>query len=276
MIVPRFLRLKIVRLKVNSTRKSHHLPQQRGYMLITLMLGVALVTIGLLVVLPQITRQIQRDREEELAHRGTAYMRAIQRYYRRLGRYPSSIDDLENTNNVRYLRKRYKDPMNRDAAAKEKDFKLLHQSDIALNNGPSLQGLSGTAGQSGVGPHAGLASAAAPQKSVGQQTAEGDGNPSDGSENSNASTEIADSTTDSSASSPLSGPTFGGSPILGVARTSKAKTIREFYGKNHYNDWLFIYVQGIERGGGLLTGPVKPSLPTANLDGLAAGQPDPN
>ena len=39
----------------------------------------------------------------------------------------------------------------------------------------------------------------------------------------------------------LSSTVFGGGPIVGVASTSKAQTIREFNHKNHYNQWQFIY-----------------------------------
>src|SRR5882724_11130004 len=133
---------------------------QRGYMLITLMLALALITIALLTVLPEIGQQIRRDREEEMRHRGTAYMRAIQHFYKKFGRYPMRIEELENTNNLRFLRKRYKDPINRDpATGQEKDFKLLHQTDITLNNGPvlgqvpgqSLPGQGGLQGQGGFG-----------------------------------------------------------------------------------------------------------------------------
>src|SRR5271163_4456033 len=109
---------------------------QRGYLMITLMFVLALITIGLLTVLPEIGQQIKRDREEEMRHRGTAYMRAIQHYYKKFGRYPSKIEDLENTNNLRYLRKRYTDPLSVDKSTgkeKEKDFKFLRQQDITLN-----------------------------------------------------------------------------------------------------------------------------------------------
>ena len=82
--------------------------------MITLMLALALITIALLAVLPDIHQQIQRDREEEMRHRGTAYMRAIQHFYKKFGRYPTRIEELENTNNLRFLRKRYKDPLNVD------------------------------------------------------------------------------------------------------------------------------------------------------------------
>src|SRR5208337_4313686 len=128
---------------------------QRGYMMITLMLAFAMIAIALLAALPEIGQQIRRDREEEMRHRGTAYMRAIQHFYKKFGRYPSRVEELENTNNVRFLRKRYTDPVNRDpATGKERDFKFLHPQDITLNNGPVLgqiPGLSGQPGQSGFG-----------------------------------------------------------------------------------------------------------------------------
>lgn len=125
---------------------------QRGYMMITLMLALALMTIALLTVLPAIRQQILRDREEEMVHRGTAYMRAIQHFYKKFGRYPSRVEELENTNNLRFLRKRYTDPMNRDpVTGKERDFKFLHQQDISLNNGPVLGQTPGQSGSSGFG-----------------------------------------------------------------------------------------------------------------------------
>ena len=277
--------------------------RQRGYMLITLMLALALITIGLLTVLPEIGQQLRRDREEEMRHRGTAYMRAIQHFYKKFGRYPMRVEELESTNNLRFLRKRYKDPINRDSATgKEKDFKLLRQTDISLNNGPvlgqvpgqsSLPGQGGPQGQGAFGgPPGGLGG---PQGALGafgaqpggQQTGSpgaqnpisGDPvNPSSGSSSSSNSSAANSSDTEENSNSPgtspsnsgFNGSTFGGGPILGVASTSKAKTIRVFYEKNHYNDWLFIYVPQGDRGG-LLTGPVSLNGPTGNLGGLAPG-----
>ena len=49
----------------------------------------------MLAVLPEIGQQIKRDREEELCHRGTAYMRAIQHFYKKFGRYPTRMEELE-------------------------------------------------------------------------------------------------------------------------------------------------------------------------------------
>ncbi len=269
-----------------STGKFRNRLKQRGYMLITLMLALALMMIALVVALPDLKQQIQRDREEELRHRGTAYMRAIQRFYRTMGRYPSRLEELEDTNGKRFLRKRYTDPMSVDkATGKEKDFKLLHQMDIALNNGPVLPGQNGVGGQGGIptqelgGATSGaLGGVVTPTGATGGQTsANGDsGDASSGSSVTSRDSNSPESASDTGSNSGLgfNGPTFGGGPILGVASTSKAKTIREFFGKNHYNDWLFIYVQGMERGGPLM-GPVNPSLPTANLESLPPGQSPP-
>ncbi len=285
------------------TNRKLQIPQ-RGYMLITLMLALALITIGLLTVLPEIGQQIRRDREEEMRHRGTAYMRAIQHFYKKFGRYPSRIEELENTNNLRFLRKRYKDPINRDSAGHEKDFKLLHQTDITLNNGPVLGQIPGQnlPGQGGLGQggfrgapgglgglQGGLGGLGAQPgglqqagNSAAQTPAGGDaGNPSsanspsgdasdtEGNSNSPGSSSSS-SNANSNSGSGFNGPTFGGGPILGVASASKAKSIRVFYDKNHYNDWLFIYVPQADRGG-LLTGPVSLNGPTGNFGGVAPG-----
>jgi len=37
-----------------------------------------------------------------MIHRGTQYTRAIRLYYKKNGRYPAKIEDLENTNNQRF------------------------------------------------------------------------------------------------------------------------------------------------------------------------------
>lgn len=279
--------LRLQSYKITRLQNRRH--RQRGYMMITLMLAVALITIGLLAVLPAMKQQAQRDREEELRHRGTAYMRAIQHFYKKFGRYPTRVEELESTNNLKFLRKRYTDPMSRDAKGKEKDFKFLHQQDIALNSGPVLNLTPGQPGQPGQGAAAaalggalqGALSALGGQAgglqqtgAAGQTSASGDSNSSssgnsDASGNSNSSgSSSSNSNSGSSPGSGFNGPTFGGGPILGVASTNKKdKTVRVFAGKTHYNDWLFIYISQLDRGG-LLVGPVDPNQPpTANLNG---------
>jgi type II secretory pathway pseudopilin PulG len=263
-----------------STAISHPRRKQRGYMLLTLTLALAMLTIALLTVLPDMTQQIRRDREEEMIHRGTAYMRAIQHFYRMFGRYPSRIEDLENTNNRRFLRKRYTDPLNRDpATGKEKDFKLLYQTDI-LGQTSGLNGLGGQggvppqSGRQGQGGFSGAASGdqAAASSDSGDSSSGSSGNASDAVGNSSSfGSSSSNSNTGSNPGAALNLPTGGGA-IAGVASASKARAIREFYNKTHYKDWLFIYLPQDDRGG-LLKGPVNPGLPTPNLNGGAFGQP---
>jgi len=116
---------------------------QSGYVLLALLLIVALLSIGVFTTIQKIDFQIKRDREEELIHRGVQYSRAVRKYFKAFGRYPTRIEDLENTNNQRFLRRRYKDPLNRDPkTGQERDFKLLRLGDVQmqgrLRHGPLL------------------------------------------------------------------------------------------------------------------------------------------
>ena len=139
---------------------------QRGYVLIVLMLFVALLAIAATAVAPMVSFQSRRDREEEMIHRGVQYSRAIRRYYKKFGRYPVRIEDLESANNLRFLRKRYKDPVT------GQDFKTLHLGEVKLTIAPGIAGaaavgrgttggLPGNTGQAG-------AAAAGPAGNAGQ------------------------------------------------------------------------------------------------------------
>src|SRR2546421_1141498 len=134
---------------------------QSGYILLMLMLGVTLLAIAAAAIAPTLAFQIRRDREEELIHRGVQYSRAVRRYFKKFGRYPVRLEDLESTNNLRFLRRRYKDPIT------GQDFKLLHFGDVKLTFGGGIppamvvknEGPGGAAAQPVVGggaPQAGL------------------------------------------------------------------------------------------------------------------------
>jgi type II secretory pathway pseudopilin PulG len=106
---------------------------ERGYVLLMVVLALAIMIIAMTAAVPALKTQIQRDRENEMVHRGEQYARAIRRYYRKFGRYPTRIEELEKTNNTRFLRKRYKDPM-----SEEGSWRLLHLAD--LKQAPSIAG----------------------------------------------------------------------------------------------------------------------------------------
>ena len=260
----------------NDQRPTANRPRrsERGYILLMLMLFVTLLVIAAGVAAPTIAFRVRRDREEEMIHRGTQYSRAIQHYVKKTGRYPSRLEDLENTNNIRFLRRRYKDPIT------GKDFKLLHVGEVQLASSPGIAGASpigGPATQAGGAALQGAASTmlggAATQTAPGATaaTAATPGtNPAgdSGSDATAASPDAPDaSKSDSSpaggiGSAQLSSAVFGGGPIVGVASISKAPTIREFNHKNHYNQWQFIYDPTMDRGG-LITTPAQPALQSA-------------
>ena len=272
---------------------------ERGYILLTLMLFVALLAVASMAWIEKIDFQIKRDREEELIHRGVQYSRAIRRYVKKFGHYPSRIEELESTNNIHYLRKRYKDPIT------GKDFKFLRMNEVqssfspgaasglapgspgAPDAGSSLQGgapgalnLNNNAAQGGPGPSS---IPGAPQN--GQQAGDGDNSDSDqavqngpqngfGAQNSRGPGGLSQANQTGPGNG--NGPSFGGLPIVGVASTSKDKTIREFNKKDHYNQWQFIYDPSTDRGG-LLTTPNQPPLQgSGQLNSQQNGQPGNN
>jgi hypothetical protein len=75
------------------------------------LLMAGLVAITLYMALPRFAFEAERDKEDTLVYRGEQYKRAIQLYVRQNKRWPAKIEDLEDTNGKRYLRKRYVDPM---------------------------------------------------------------------------------------------------------------------------------------------------------------------
>ena len=253
-------------------------------MLLTLMLFVALLAIASLAWIQKVEFEIKRDREEELIHRGVQYSRALRHYVKKFGHYPARIDDLVSTNNVHYLRKRYKDPIT------GKDFKLLRQNDIQSafnpgaasgmppgNPGSPIQGgapgalnMGNNVGQGGPGPSSNpggpgpSSNPGGPQDQGQPATAD---NPSDSTDHAAQNGPGPASAPQSAGgpnnqTGPANGQTFGGLPIVGVVSTSKERSIRQFNKKDHYNQWQFIYDPSTDRGG-LLTTPNQPPLQNA-------------
>src|SRR5207237_8339707 len=73
---------------------------EQGYILLMLMLFITVLAIAAAAVAPSITFQIQRDREEELIHRGVQYSRAVRRYVKKFGRYPVRVEGLEKAHQI--------------------------------------------------------------------------------------------------------------------------------------------------------------------------------
>jgi hypothetical protein len=87
--------------------------KQKGYALLMAIFLVATMIVLATVVTPSILTEGRREREQEAIWRGNQYVRAIELYYRKNGRYPQSVDDLaKGSLGVHFLRKAYTDPTN--------------------------------------------------------------------------------------------------------------------------------------------------------------------
>ncbi|HEV2299533.1 MAG TPA: hypothetical protein VGR72_13590 [Candidatus Acidoferrales bacterium] len=84
-----------------------------GFALLFVLFLMALVLIGASVAVLRIKTEGRRAKEAEMIWRGEQYERAVGRFYRKNGRFPTSLDDLvKGTPGLRFLREPYKDPMN--------------------------------------------------------------------------------------------------------------------------------------------------------------------
>ncbi len=92
-----------------------------GYALLFIYLMAATLAIMLYMQLPKAAFEAQRDNEQLLIDRGEQYKRAVQLYVRKFNRFPADINALENTQNIRFLRKQYVDPM-----TGKNEWRLIH------------------------------------------------------------------------------------------------------------------------------------------------------
>jgi type II secretory pathway pseudopilin PulG len=191
---------------------------QGGYIMIALVLAVALILIALSAGLPVLSAELRRQREEELIHRGVQYTRAIRNYYRAFHTYPTTLDQLEDSNHIRFLRKRYKDPMTGE------DFRVLHMGEVTL----SFRVRGGTSGQDGD-------NSTGANSDINQERDGGQLSPSSSSQ--------------TTSDMPANGPNFEGGPIIGVASSSQKKSFHVFDDKDHYDEWKFVYNPALDTGG---------------------------
>jgi len=107
-------------MRKNSKSAVERNPES-GYVLLLVFAMAAIVAVTLYMQVPRVAFEAQRDREELLQNRGHEYIRAITLFVHKFNRFPATMDELENTNNIRFLRRRYVDPMTGKA-----DWRLLH------------------------------------------------------------------------------------------------------------------------------------------------------
>jgi type II secretory pathway pseudopilin PulG len=92
----------------SSARADHSGLDDRGFVLVALLVGIAVASIWMAAALPSWRQSVIRQRETELIFRGEQYARAILMYRNQMGSLPTSLDDLVSQH---FLRKKYKDPI---------------------------------------------------------------------------------------------------------------------------------------------------------------------
>jgi type II secretory pathway pseudopilin PulG len=242
-----------------------------GFLLLAVIFMVALVLLSLAVAAPRIAASIQRDREIELVHRGEQYKRAIRLYYKKFGNYPTSIDQLESTNNLRFLRKRYLDPL-----TGKDDWRVipLGQAHVCplgffgqplgaaatLNGATSAAGLAAQSSTLGAGTDSGSGSGPGTTGTTGGTncgTATGGLNGPAGSGpiggslagggtlglggGAQTSTTLGGGNTNTGGFGADSSTTLGGAPIQGVEPPIDKPSILAYKLKTKYKEWEFAY-----------------------------------
>jgi hypothetical protein len=170
--------------------------------------------------LPKVREQLRRDQEIETMHRGQQYIRAVQLYYRRFHHFPPDMDALLETNGIRFLRRKYSDPL-----TGKDDWRPVY---LGQNKAPLTMGFFGqvrnlgAASPAGNGPLRGdqIIGAAPP-------------NPSD-------SMSLDKNDADSSQAN-TAGQTFGGGQIIGFSPSSAKPSILIYKTKQYYDEWEFVY-----------------------------------
>jgi hypothetical protein len=85
--------------------------RESGFALLLLFAMAGAVAVLLYKEMPRLMFESQRIKEQELVYRGEQYARAIQLFVRKNKKYPQTIDELEKGSGIRFLRRKYKDPM---------------------------------------------------------------------------------------------------------------------------------------------------------------------
>jgi len=99
-------------------------PQQSGYAILLVLFLATLMLLATMTVAPNILTDGRREREKEMIWRGKQYTRGIKMFYRKTGKFPTSLEDLTKPKigNVRFMRQAYKDPMN----PKDGEWRLIY------------------------------------------------------------------------------------------------------------------------------------------------------
>jgi hypothetical protein len=243
------------------------------------------------------------------------YRRAIQLYYRKFHAYPPNVEALINTNDIRFLRKKYIDPITGKDDWKPIAFgqnktptamgffgqPLAGNASTLAGIGPSGGGVGipaittpgsapggtfgGSSGSGGIfgSSDSGNGQSSPAGASGSTDTSGGSSGTPNGTDNSGASgstgSTFSSGTSSTGAGSNSAAPTFGGAGIIGFSPASPKTSILVYKKKQHYNEWEFTYdpLSDMKTIGGGTTGlaTTNPTNPTTP-PGTPTPGPGPN
>ena len=199
---------------------------EAGYTLALVMVMASVLLVALSEAALNWQTAVKREREEELIFRGEQYQRALILWYahwsRTLGSpqvaYPSTVEALLNTNNKRFLRKPWIDPLTNE------EWRIIK---VGPNNRPLLTVLPGT-------PETGAGGDRNPYEPGGSRQLQGSGSQGSGRQASAAGQTAYGQTLKTQS---VNSPTIGG--IAGVASTSEKESLKTYNGRNKHDEWEF-------------------------------------
>lgn len=184
---------------------------EAGYNMVMLIVALTVLNIMVAAMLPLMSTEIQREKEEELVFRGWQYAEAIRVFKLRFQRYPNKLEELIEIK-PRSIRQLWKDPMTKDGK-----WGLIFQG-----QGTPLQ-VQNPEGQ--------------PPGTVNPQDPEG---PTNGQNGQNGQNGGQNGNQDQGGlSTPKQGDAVAIGPIVGVYSKSAKASHLVFYGHERYDEWRF-------------------------------------
>jgi len=191
---------------MSAPRTARRQRSDRGSAFLIVVFFAAVMLIAAGAATKSLLTEGRRQQEEDLIWRGNQYARAVKLFYRKNGRFPTSMDELTKPQNkIRFLRRAYEDPVNTEDGS----WRLIYVSPSGQLIGSVRQGAAVGIPQvrpAGTGP---------------QGTTPG--------------------VSAASISSPLSGGQLIGGNIIGVGSKVPKSSIKVYNGASIYREWEFIW-----------------------------------
>jgi hypothetical protein len=281
------------RFQLTRTRR-----RQGGYALLLVVFLTSLVVVGTMSIGLRILTEGRREKEQEMIWRGKQYTRGIKLYYRKLGRFPNSMDDLvkPKIGNLRFMRQAYKDPMNKEDGAWRLIYvgpagQLIGSLNPAVSNVQMPGGAAGAAqpGQApgnasstfgGIGGQSGTSGSFSPTGTAPGAPTNGQGAPGSALGTSAAGTvtgaqgsDAGATGTDSQAVPNGDTPTIMGGSIIGVGSKINQRSVIIFEKAHNYR--LFEFIWDPSKDMGIISSPAAPIGTPAGAPGQNPTSPQP-